>query len=51
MNLFLLGSELKDRATTLQWARELGLIPSSRYCNTHKQQMVLDDSRGVCGEF
>lgn len=50
-NLFSLSSVLSTRERTLQWLRDVGLIPTERYCLKHKKKMHLYESRLCCGEF
>ena len=41
LNLFILGKKLATRDATLGWLRDIGLIPSSRYCKKHKRSMTV----------
>lgn len=50
-NLFSLSSSLSTREKTLQWLRDVGLIPTERYCPKYKKKMVLYESRLCCGQF
>jgi len=50
-NLFSLASIFQNRSLTLTWLREVGLIPTQRYCKTHKKYMHLIESELVCGQF
>lgn len=50
-NLFLLASIFQNRSSTLQWLREVGLIPTQRFCSHHKKYMNLLESDLECGRF
>jgi len=50
-NFFSLASILQNRSSTLQWLRDIGLIPTQKFCKTHKKYMVLQESQHACGQF
>lgn len=50
-NLFSLSSILSTREKTFQWLRDMGLIPTEKYCPKHKKKMVLHESQLCCGKF
>lgn len=49
-NLFTLGAILSNRPNTLQWLRDIKLIPNEAYCTKHKKQMTLNESQLICGK-
>lgn len=50
-NLYTLSNILKNSFITLQWLRDIGLIPKERFCRKHKRYMVVYESENVCGVF
>lgn len=47
----MLSNILRDRTSTLKWLKDIGLIPTSIFCKTHKKQMTLQESKSICGIF
>lgn len=50
-NIFTLSALLRNRETTLEWLRDIELIPRERYCRTHEKNMALHEGHLECGEF
>lgn len=50
-NIFKLSKIFQTRERTLQWLRDIQLIPYARYCATHKKYMSLQESELGCGKF
>ncbi|CAH2084407.1 unnamed protein product [Euphydryas editha] len=50
-NIWKLAKICHDREHTLQWLRDIGMIPTTRYCTKHRKYMTLYDSMYTCGLF
>ncbi|XP_078042535.1 uncharacterized protein LOC144472940 isoform X3 [Augochlora pura] len=42
---------MNDFTSALEWVRELGLIPTEKYCGKHKNKMMYVEVRGRLGRF
>ncbi|XP_078034524.1 uncharacterized protein LOC144468724 isoform X2 [Augochlora pura] len=51
LNLFYIVKKMNDFTSALEWVRELGLIPTEKYCGKHKNKMMYVEVRGRLGRF